>query len=83
VSRGPGRVPRGMTIAEQRKAKRLRKQQDDLINKAYLATCKNVQIPMMKIPSVFEEGRKALSAGADFEGLKAAITTYVETIRTN
>lgn len=68
------------TIKEQRAAKRLKKQQDDLINKAYLATCTNIQIPMGKIPSVFAEGKKALEEGVDFDGLKARVRAYVDTI---
>ena len=75
------RVPAGMaTTKEQRAAKRLAKEQDDLINKAYMATCSNIQIPMMKIPSIFVEGRKALAEGVDFEALKARVRAYVDTI---
>lgn len=68
------------TTKAERADKKLAKQQDDLINKAYMATCKNIQIPMMKIPSIFAEGRKALADGADYEALKTRIRAYVDTI---
>lgn len=72
---------RGMTtIQEQRAAKRLEKKQDDLINKAYMATCSNIQIPMTKIPSIFRHGRTVLQSGADFEELKVQIRAYVDQI---
>ncbi len=78
-------VLRGMTttIKEQRAAKRLEKKQDDLIDRAYMATCSHIQIPMMKIPSIFRFGRTVLNGSADekdFEELKVQIRAFVDQI---
>lgn len=59
------------------------KKVDARINRAYVTSCQNVQIPMMKIPEVFKVGREAIEAGADDEALKAKIVEFVQTIRTN
>lgn len=56
---------------------------DKQIEAAYRAECCNIQIDMMKIPSIFNVGRAALIAGADETELKRVIREYVETIREN
>lgn len=64
-------------------AKAQQKKDDARINRAYVASCQNVQIPMLDIPKVFAVGRKAIAEGADDEVLKAKIVEFVATIRTN
>lgn len=68
-----------MTKAE-REARKLEKQQDDMIAKAYGESCNGIQIPILKTPMVFAEAKRALAGGADFEALKARIRAYVDTI---
>lgn len=53
------------------------KQIDKRIEAAFYAKCGNVQIPMMRIPDVFAEGRKAISEGRDLED---ALVSFVSTI---
>ena len=65
---------------EERAAKKEAKRIDNLINAAYMETCAGIQIHMMDICKVFDEGRKAISEGRD---LKASIRAFVETIREN
>lgn len=64
-------------------AKAQQKKDDARINRVYVASCQNVQIPMLDIPKVFAVGRKAIAEGADDEVLKAKIVEFVATIRTN
>ena len=54
---------------------------DKRIEQAYYATCTGITIPMMSIPKVFAEGRKALAEGCDDATLRERIRAYVETIR--
>jgi hypothetical protein len=68
---------------EQRAEKRKRKAADDLVSRAYYATCNGIQINMMDIPKVFAFGRMKLDAGEDYEALKSSVRAYVETIRKN
>ena len=68
---------------EQRAAKKAKKAADDLISRAYYATCSGIQINIMDIPKVFAYGRTKLEAGEDFEALKSSVRAYVETIRQN
>lgn len=56
---------------------------DKLIERAYHETCSGIQINMMDIPKVFDAGHKAINEGKDYEGMKAAIRAFVETIRKN
>jgi hypothetical protein len=53
---------------------------DKAIDKVYNECCSGITIPMMQIPNIFAEGRKALAEGRD---LKQAIVAFVETIRTD
>jgi hypothetical protein len=70
---------------EQRAAKKKKDADDNLISKAYYATCSGIQIDIMDIPKVYAFGRIKLEAGErdDFEALKSSIRNYVETIRRN
>jgi hypothetical protein len=68
---------------EQRAAKKAKAQADKLVEQAYYATCRGIQINIMDIPKVFAYGRLKLEAGEDFEALKSSVRAYVETIRQN
>lgn len=65
-----------MTKAQQKK-------NDARINKAYLTSCENVQVPILDIPKIFAVGHQAIAEGADDETLKHKIFAFVQTIRTN
>lgn len=66
-----------------RTAKIQAKKDEERINRAYVTSCQNVQIPMLQIPEIFKVGRKAIAEGADDEALKAKIVEFVATIRVN
>jgi hypothetical protein len=51
---------------------------DKQIEAVYREHCSGVQINMLDIPKVFDEGRKAIAEGRD---LKTAIVDFVKTIQ--
>lgn len=56
---------------------------DVRIERAYGSACQGVQINILDIPKVFDEGRRALAAGADDAALEEAIKAFVAKIRQN
>jgi hypothetical protein len=53
------------------------------IERAYYAECSGVQINVMDIAKVFNEGERLINQGADEPTLRAGIKAFVETIRQN
>lgn len=56
---------------------------DRRIERAYYANCANVQVSVLDIPKIFDEGYAAIEEGVDDKQLAARIVTFVETIRKN
>ena len=54
---------------------RAEKAADEIVERI---ACSGIAIPMLEIPKMFAEGRKALAAGLDVD---ATVRAYVETIR--
>jgi len=84
-----GRVTReeynkGFKTVKKRKTK-AEKLAEKRIDAAYRATCSGIQINILDIPKVFDEGQKWLDANPNLtdDALAAAIRAYVETIRMN
>lgn len=65
-----------MTRAEKIASKKL----DAEIERIYRENCNNIQIPIMEIPKLYAEARKAHTEGRD---MKDTIVAYVEKIRRN
>lgn len=65
-----------MTKAQQKKV-------NARINRAYVQSCSNIEIPMLDIPKIFAVGQAAVAAGADDEVLKTKIREFVDIIRKN
>lgn len=63
-----------------RKEKQAAKALDDMIDAIYRKNCNGIQINMMDISKVFEEGRRAFRANEDVE---KAVVAFVQTIRKN
>jgi len=59
------------------------KARDARIQKAYLATCSGIQIPILDMPKVWKVGIASIERGADDATLGADIRSFVETIRVN
>lgn len=68
-----------MTKAE-RTAKRAAKALDNEIDEIYRKNCSGIQVNILDIPQIFDEGRKARAEGRD---VKEAIVSFVQTIRKN
>lgn len=54
------------------------KQIDKRIESAYYASCSGLAIPILKIRTVFAEGRRLLDSGADETGLRAGLRRFTE-----
>jgi hypothetical protein len=67
-----------------RKPNPLLRDVDQLIERAYYATCSGIQIDIMDISKVFQHGRRLIEFDkVDKAGLERGIREYVETIRRN
>jgi hypothetical protein len=51
---------------------------DARINRAFKATCCNIQIPIMDLPKVWKAGEALITAGADDAALAAGLRKYVD-----
>ena len=63
-----------------RKEKQLEKALDNEISRVYAQSCSGIQIDIFDISKVFAVAKKAHSEGLD---MRAAIVSFVETIRKN
>lgn len=72
-----------VNMARQTKAQKAEKLIDHRIERAYYKTCSGVQIDIMDIGKVFDEGRKALAMSNSEADLERAIVEFVATIRKN
>lgn len=52
-----------------------------LVEQAYYARCKNIEIPIWEISKIFKLGLAALAGGASQEELEEKIFAYVQTVR--
>jgi len=51
------------------------------LERAFSRSCNHIVIPMLKIPAIYEVGRKAIEDGADDEAVERAMRAYVDTIK--
>jgi hypothetical protein len=63
--------------------KRQKAMQEKRIEKIYYKSCSGIQINVMDIQKVFDEGHKAIAEGADDVQLEERIKTFVKSISQN
>jgi hypothetical protein len=63
------------------RARRKQTRVEELIERAYYASCSGIQINVMDIGKVFAFGREILAESTDYESLKSRLRAFVETIR--
>jgi hypothetical protein len=71
------------TKGRRNQAAYLKRQAETRIDKAYRARCSGVEINIMDIGKVFNEGNRAIAEGVDDTVLGDRIAAFVETIRKN
>lgn len=53
---------------------------DARINRAYLKRCVNIEIGILDIPKIFDEGNRLIAQGADDSVLENGIAAFVSTL---